>query len=453
MKQFYAYCSRDLRTGDSQIYLRKFTFDKKTYFVVPDKFKKLDDHPLIKSAKNANFSKLVNSKSNGFRHIALNLTDENGQPSKESVKYIKDGKFFLDSFLEEEDSNGNSNKTRGILAKQLSFDTDEEEEPIPLKKSKLSNLFVNDSLYSFDSKNGLNSLENLDNQFLSFVKKYGKYSMFRKELVNNQYRILSPEKYMNDIETDLIKGFDNPRSVIDHFFSFISDDLFEWYFSLKDEEKSTFAAFRLSFINQVKKLEYDNYRLSTMNMPDLANDIDIKNSIWNFIKNKTGLLQKIYPNILFNDIIKMVISSVHDLDVFRKLESLDFNPEAIKFVAQKIDRENENNAQREMNSDESSVSESTNHFEIKLKENNILIEELKLENNSVKKELTKANKIIDELKSKNNNLQSSLDKAIEEKEECESAIEDLNNQIQRLNLEVNSYKGIIKEVGSKKVTN
>lgn len=101
--QFFAYCSRDSRTGDNNIYLRKFTFDKSKYFVVPENQQSLDLHPFIKSAKNANFSKLSKSKANGFRHVALNKFDETGKESKESLKYIRNNRFCIDNrFLDEE---------------------------------------------------------------------------------------------------------------------------------------------------------------------------------------------------------------------------------------------------------------------------------------------------------------------------------------------------------------
>ena len=95
MSKFYSFCSKV--PGESQIKVRKFTYDKKIYFLVPSMHQSLDDHPFIKHSKHSNFSKLVNA-SGGYRHVAMPMKDSNGKNSKEAEHYInKDGEFVINN--------------------------------------------------------------------------------------------------------------------------------------------------------------------------------------------------------------------------------------------------------------------------------------------------------------------------------------------------------------------
>lgn len=122
---FYAHCSKIL--GENEIFLRKFSYDKKkNFFLVPDEFKSLNLHPLIKHSKSCNLSKLYDAPE-GYRNVALPLFDKNKR-SKESLKYIdKDGDFVINDVkcIAETDDGVQSNKK---LQKQYSFDTDSEDD-------------------------------------------------------------------------------------------------------------------------------------------------------------------------------------------------------------------------------------------------------------------------------------------------------------------------------------
>ena len=98
---FFAYCSK---TNNQPIILSKFTFDKSSYYQVPESDQNLDNHHLIKNSKNANFSKL-NIVASGYRHVKLPLKDKKGNPSKEAETYIKDGKFVINNKILELVSN------------------------------------------------------------------------------------------------------------------------------------------------------------------------------------------------------------------------------------------------------------------------------------------------------------------------------------------------------------
>lgn len=323
------------------------------------------------------------------------------------------------------------------MTKQLSFDSDDEEEPA-VKKFKFADvLFMNPS----NNLSDLNSI-NMDVQLLNFIKKFGKFELFKKEFINNKYCILSAESFMDNVENSFFKEHDNPSFIINHFYSLISEELFEWFFNLKEEEKSSFNLFKLSFINEVKKMEYENYNLATMNMPDISDDKTVNNSVWNFIKYKTQLLQKIYPNVLFGDVIKMAIASIHDLDTYKQLNLVNCNPEAIKFVALKIDKENtlkpSNNRQK--TTDLGIECNKCKDLEMQVKANEILIEELKSSNEEAKKELVKATKSVATLNSKFTSVDEDLKNAISAKDEADSNVKELNRQIEELKKQLNEYK-------------
>lgn len=151
---FYAYCSKDVKNGDKTIRLRKFTFDRKVYFIIPEKYQDLNDHPLIKTAKNANFSMLINSKTGDYRHVTLSMFGTGNRRSKKSLKYINENDQFA--------INGE------ILERENRLDNSWINDDLEvLNRNNNSNRFSSTSNDENLEPVNLNSIRNISNRFSS----------------------------------------------------------------------------------------------------------------------------------------------------------------------------------------------------------------------------------------------------------------------------------------------
>lgn len=201
---FWAYCSK--QENERRIYLRRFTSDKKNYFIVPEEQKSLDLHPLIKSAKKANFSKLNQSLKGGYRHVELPLKDSDGKQSKEAKQYIdSDGHFVIDNKRLKPEENASSKQVKLAPTKQISFDSSDEEDGrkstkrakhnsdyefkptefipsnqlvVQMPPNRLSTTpfpttdqFISSSIGSFAS---------IEHDLISIIREHGKFKMFTK---------------------------------------------------------------------------------------------------------------------------------------------------------------------------------------------------------------------------------------------------------------------------------
>ena len=307
---------------------------------------------------------------------------------------------------------------RKTLSKQYSLDSSDEEDQSGIKKLKtfdLSDLKYssNQQISLFDGNRLNYQVSIVETDLIEILNHFKKFKMFSIKNVNGRLKIFKPINYIETLESYLIQKYGRPEVIIEHFYSLIDEELYSWYFNLDNIAKSTFHCFKSSFLDYTKKLEYDEHYKSSLNKTEYFNLLKVSSeptdcTIWSFLKNKSNLLKKLYPNIEFEDSIKMCITSLHDFNLFKKLDNLNSNPKAIEFVVKQLDETSNSGDLTQSKEDEIQNS----NIDVENKE----IKNLKIEVENKNREIKKLNEAIDLLKEQ---LQSSEKEKDEIKEECE----------------------------------
>jgi hypothetical protein len=109
------------------------------------------------------------------------------------------------------------------------------------------------------------------NDLNELKKEFGKYTIFRSG---------SPEIFIDKIENYLKSKYGKPDIIIAQFFLFIDKDLYDWYFKLDNITRSSFDLFKSSFIDEIKRLEYNYYELVDMKKDEFFEKLKVfKNDV------------------------------------------------------------------------------------------------------------------------------------------------------------------------------
>lgn len=98
----------------------------------------------------------------------------------------------------------------------------------------------------------------------SYLKgKFGRFELFHGAEVNGKLVKISAE-WIDYFESFLVKKYASADGIILHFFGFISKKLFGWYFALDFDKLKMFADFKLEFLKEVQRLEFEHRNLIFM---------------------------------------------------------------------------------------------------------------------------------------------------------------------------------------------
>lgn len=84
---FYAFVIKN----DKDYFLKKLSFDKKSYFIVPPPLQNLNQHHMLKKSKSGILKGMT---SNSYRHLNIPIFKSNGNYSDEYLRYVNKGGRF-----------------------------------------------------------------------------------------------------------------------------------------------------------------------------------------------------------------------------------------------------------------------------------------------------------------------------------------------------------------------
>lgn len=376
---FYAYCVKNENSPNllESIYITKFTFDKKKYYVVNSK-ERLIDHPLIKGTS---LSELIKNRSGGFRHCKIwfynfNKKDNTCEISEAAMKYltIDNGclKFILNGkILTEENIYRSFSKAPnlGQINKLKSFDSDGDDNdkeiekdssmeivPFDANPQSLSSKRLKSTSPAFDlDKRSIQNYSVIDSTINDnlplLMKTFSKFRLFNTIKSNGHYLShYTPKSFIDRFELHILNnyGVNGLKEAVNIFYLFLDEsenDLFEWYF---ENKFNNWEALKASFLNQTSKLVYDYHYLSTLPLYQFLNHLSLKDKsvkdsidtcpLSTYMLKKYKLFKVLYPNIIEQDVLRLCSSFLSE-GIFTKFDNLSFNAQALKFNCKMIEKD------------------------------------------------------------------------------------------------------------------
>lgn len=203
-----------------------------------------------------------------------------------------------------------------------------------------------------ESTTSRSSLNSIYGDLSSIVAHFGKFKPF---LRFNEVTI-DGQMFVSTLERYLVTRYGSADDIIEHFYVFLSEELYSWFFNLGSTEKANWTDFKKSFIEKASDLEYELYELSALKKdeflaklkvlkPDdskLASNI-VTYPISTYFSEKLRTLSLVHPKMSSGEMILNIFSHLGDKKVFMKLFKYRKDSDALAFMAKSEDKLNNNN--------------------------------------------------------------------------------------------------------------
>ena len=169
---------------------------------------------------------------------------------------------------------------------------------------------------------------------------FGKFKPFSGCNVNGQ-TVTDGCAYISAFESYLIKVYPDPAAIIPHFFAFIDNSLFKWFFGLADKDKMKFEEFKKSFVSEVQRIEYESYelidakkgeflrKLKEVKSDSKFNQYADRHKNYVFFREKCILVNLVYPKLHSGDLVRFVLSKLDTKEEFVKYMQYEKDVDAL----------------------------------------------------------------------------------------------------------------------------
>ena len=179
------------------------------------------------------------------------------------------------------------------------------------------------------------------------VKNFGKFKPF----LRFGGKAIDAEMFISTLERHCTNTYGSVDGIIEHFYVFLGEELYSWYFDLAGSQKSNWTEFKKSFVDKANDLEYDLFDLTALkkteflakiksNKPDdskLAENIRTR-PISTYFSEKLKVLSLVYPNMSSEDLVWNALAHLGDKNLFKKLSKYRKDPDALAFITKLEDK-------------------------------------------------------------------------------------------------------------------
>lgn len=192
-----------------------------------------------------------------------------------------------------------------------------------------------------------NNLSSIYGDLSSIVNMFGKFEPFlRYKGVH-----IDAQMFSSLLERYLVTRYGSADGIIEHFYLFLSEELYSWYFDLGATEKTKWSDFQKSFVNKANDLEYEFYELTALNKSDFLaklkernhSDLKLQNSIstspiTTYFSEKLRILSLVHPRMQPEEMVLSTFAHLGDKQLFMKLFKYRKDSNVLAFMAKKEDQ-------------------------------------------------------------------------------------------------------------------
>ena len=191
------------------------------------------------------------------------------------------------------------------------------------------------------------NLSSIYGDLSSIVNMFGKFEPFlRYKGVH-----IDAQMFSSLLERYLVTRYGSADGIIEHFYMFLSEELYSWYFDLAATEKAKWSDFQKSFVNKANDLEYELYELTALNKSDFLAKLKERNPsdsklhssistspITTYFSEKLRILSLVHPRMQLEEMVLSTFAHLGDKQLFMKLFKYRKDSDVLFFMTKKEDK-------------------------------------------------------------------------------------------------------------------